>query len=92
MKIDDAIEKICPIFLSAVTIAKMCDSEKVTAEDSLRDDNCNYDNGIYSLIHVYEKNNKRIVGYTPTCQTGTCALWVWDDEEHEEGHCGLIHK
>ncbi len=90
MNSHDAFRKICPIFLSAVTIAKMCDTGKMQLEDSIRDEDSNNIREIFSLIQI-NKNTKgdRIVCYDPTCQAGYCAMWQWDDKKSDEGHCGL---
>lgn len=93
MKFCDALEKTCPIFLSAITIARMCDTGMMSVEDSEGDDRSSCcRNGLLPLINVYEKRGRRGISWHAGCQPDCCAMWVWDDEESEEGHCGLIHK
>ncbi|WP_156938401.1 hypothetical protein [Cloacibacillus evryensis] len=92
MNSDDAFEKICPIFLAAITIAKMCDTKNIRIKDSIRDEDLNFKQGIFSLIQLEtDKNGDRVVSHDPTCQAGCCAMWQWDDEKNREGHCGLTH-
>jgi len=87
MREKDIVHKICPIFLAAITIAKLCDTGRLEEEKTRYVDNVPYD--LISIIK--NKNGERKLVELPECHGRICAMWQWDDEKNREGHCGLTH-